>query len=311
MNNGTQLKWLNNEEVIFSGKSLEEEQIPGEVNWVALQISKRQVPLIFFLPFVIRLLSLVTVRCWCGSMGPSSGNTEARGWTRRGHPDFMIHLKMEENVHAELAEISHVQTGVVTDIPADPSLARGTGDLAQKMSISLPVELGFWSEERVDEWLLEPWNTVCQAPSALMVSELHIVVKLFRWSRITAESFRVALSEATCINWVRSYRWNLRNGSAHGGVVPACPGLAFCLWSWGWVHDWLAFLPGLPRPPLLFRWSKWSYKLSQKTHVDQHLGAGVFHLGSQEPDFQGQGLWLTPLCCFSFTPWPFSLICLI
>lgn len=42
------------------------------------------------------------------------------------------------------------QTGVVTDIPADPSLARGTGDLAQKMSISLQLN---WDSGVRREWM--------------------------------------------------------------------------------------------------------------------------------------------------------------
>lgn len=69
----------------------------------------------------------------------------------RGHPDFMIHLKMEENVPSRTSRNLMSQTGVVTDIPADPSLARGTGDLAPENVHFSAVELGFWSEERVDE----------------------------------------------------------------------------------------------------------------------------------------------------------------
>lgn len=167
-------------------------------------------------------------------MGPSSDNTEARGWTR-GHPDFMIHLKMEEKCpRAELAEISHV-----TDWSCDwHSCWPLTGKRNRRFGSEKCPFLCSWTgilecEERVDEWLVGT-NTVCQVLPALMVSRTPHCGQAFQ---MIASLLRASVPwRKPPVNWTRSYRWNLRNGSAHGVWSQPVQVLPSVYANKGWVQ---------------------------------------------------------------------------
>lgn len=213
-------------------------------------------------------------------MGPSLDNTEARGWTR-GHPDFMIHLKMEEIVPSRTSRnlTCHRLELWLTDWSCDwhscwPLTGKRNRRFGSENVYFSTVELGFWSEERVDEWLVGK-NTVCQVLPALMVSRTPHSGQAFQ---MIASLLRASVLPwvKPPVNWTRSYRWNLRTGSAHGVWSQPVQVLPSVYANKGWVHDrWHIFQDYRGLPSCLDDLS--GHKLSQRRLlVDQHLGAGVF-----------------------------------
>ena len=305
MNNGAQLKWLNNKENLSSLiKSLEEEQVPGEVNWVALQISRAKFPSSFLSAVVIRLLPR---------------DCKVADAVQRGHPQTLRPedeqevililwsiLRWRKMSPAELAGISHVTDWSCDWHPCWPLAGKRSRRLGWENVHFSAAELGFWGEERVDKWVVGK-STVCQVLPALVVSRTPHSGQAFQMiaSLLRASVFHWVKPP---VDWTRSYRRNLRTGSAHGVWSQAVQVLLSVYAHKGWVHDrWHFFQDYQGLPSCLDDLS--DHKLSRRRLLmGQHLGAGVVLIqGAREPDFQGQGLWLTPLWCSSFTPWPSSV----
>lgn len=165
---------------------------------------------------------------------------------------------------------------------------------------------GILEWEKVDEWLVGK-NTVCQILPALMVSRTPHSGQAFQMITSLLRASVLPWVKPP-VDWTRNYRWNPRTGSAHGVWSQPVQVLLSVYANKGWVHDrWHFFQDYRGLPSCLDDLS--DHKVSQRRLlVDQRLGAGVVLIqGAREPHFQGQGLWLTPLCCFSFTPWPSSV----
>lgn len=117
------------------------------------------------------------------------------------------------------------QTGVVTYALAEPSLARRPGDLARRRPTFAGAELGFWSQE--EECLVGKRH--CRPrPSSPDGLENSTLRSSFSDDCVTAESFHVALIEATC-GQNKELEMGPQDRLCSRGLVPASPGLTFCL----------------------------------------------------------------------------------